>query len=103
MAAIGQITHLPDIKAKKCVQCGEWFYYQRITAKCCDAACRKQASRGVPADDKNPHVLTDYEQLVAIIAEHQPRAFRRLERLRDKFGERGVLMCLDVIMAMGTN
>lgn len=98
MPAIGQITHLPDIKAKKCIQCGEWFFYSRVTKKYCGDNCRKQADRGVPAEDKNPHVLNNYEIFSQLIAENNPRAFKRLEKINEKFGNRGVKMCLDVLM-----
>lgn len=99
MTAIGVITHLPEIKAKKCAQCGEWFYYKRLTAKYCPGgACRKQASRGVPPDDKNPHILTVHQKFAALIAENNPLAFKRLEKIRDVMGERGVKMCIEVLM-----
>lgn len=100
MARIGMPTHFPDIKAKKCCQCGEWFYYKRLTKIYCSDACRQQAKRGVPPDDKNPNALGGYEQFAALIATEKPYAFENLQKLRDKYGFRAVEMCLDVIWAL---
>lgn len=97
MAKIGIPTHFPDIKAKKCLQCGDWFYYKRSSKIYCDPNCRQQAKRGVPPDDTNPHGLGAYAQFSALIAKEKPHAFKRLEKLKEKYGYRSVEMCLDVI------
>jgi len=100
MSRIGETTHFPDIKAKKCCQCGRWFYYNRVTKQYCGAACRQRAKRDIPPEDKNPYALNEHEQLSALIAEHKPEAFRLLEKLKAKYGFRSVEMCLDVIVEL---
>lgn len=100
MTKIGDLTHIPDIKAKKCKQCGHWFYYQRASKVFCGVNCRNQAKRGVPPEDKNPYVLNEYEQLSALISTENPLAFHLLEKLKDKYGFRSVEMCLDVVIAL---
>lgn len=100
MAKIGDITHLPDIKAKKCAQCGTWFYYERKSKTYCSAACRQARRRGKPLEDNNPHLLTDYEQFAAMVSVHKPTEFEHMEKLKEKYGFRAVEMCIDVIMEL---
>jgi len=99
MAKIGETTHYPDVKLRKCCQCGKWFYYDRVTKTTCSGACRKAKSRGDEPTDNNPHYLSDYEQLAILLDTHNKRAYRKLERIKAAYGDKGVRMALDLLMA----
>lgn len=97
MTAIGTTTDYPEFKFRKCPQCGTWFFYERKTKRYCTDACRKQASRGVEPTDKNPNMLFGNEQLAAAIAAHNPPAFKKLEKLKAKYGKNALDLCLEVL------
>lgn len=92
--------HIISIKAKTCAQCGIWFYYKRITKNTCSASCRKQHSRGIEPTQASKYGLDDREQVAAIIADTNPIAWRKLKKIQDFFGSRGVTMALDLILAL---
>jgi len=92
---------LESIKACKCEQCGEWFYYKRKTAIYCSSTCRKQAHRGSEASDKYKYDLhNEYERLAAVIAETHPRAFKQLESIKNNIGNHAVIATLQVIQTL---
>jgi len=95
------VRRLEDIKAAKCSQCGTWFYYKRKTAKFCSPACRKRSQRGIEPTDDNRYGLTDLESLAAIISERSPLAFRKLEYIRDHYGNKALNRTLEIIELIG--
>lgn len=92
---------LENIHAAKCEQCGEWFYYKRTTAKFCSDACRKSNQRDIAPTDKYKNGLYKRdERLAAIIAENNPRAFRKLQQIKDSYGGRALTLSLDLLELM---
>lgn len=85
------------MKLKRCEHCAKYFWYKRSTAKYCGAACRKQANRGVAPTLVYRRLASDTEVFAALLAEHYPRVYRRLETLRDTYGRRAMMDALRIV------
>ncbi len=92
---------LESIKACKCGQCGDWFYYKRVTAKYCSETCRQRAKRGIEPSDKFKYDLQDeYDTLAFMISEINPKAFRLLETMKRDIGVHAVKATLEIIKTL---
>jgi|GEM_PF-3222550 len=99
---IGEITRIESIKACKCLQCGEWFYYQRITSTYCSDKCRQRARRGAEPTDKYKHgIMSQNERILAMIAEKSPSAFQKLAYIKNHYGQNALDRALEVIIMLG--
>ena len=102
MAKIGEVTRIESIKACKCEQCGEWFYYQRKTSKFCSDACRKQNQRDVaPTDKYRNGLFREDERILAMIAESSPLAFRKIEYIKNHYGQAAMERTIEIIKILG--
>lgn len=89
------------IKACKCDQCGDWFYYKRKTAIYCGDPCRKQANRGIEPTDKYKYDLrNEYERILAVIAESNQRAFDQLVKIKERYGHNAMVQTIQVIQTL---
>jgi len=85
------------MKLKRCEHCAKYFWYSRSTAKYCGPACRKQASRGVQPTLVYKRLASDTELFVALLSEHYPRVYRRLETMRDTHGKRVMMDTIRIL------
>lgn len=93
---------IESIKACKCSQCGQWFYYKRITSQFCSDKCRKRNQRGIePTDMYKNDLFTENERILAGIAEHNPQAFREIEYIKEHFGQKALDRTMSVIRLLG--
>lgn len=86
------------MKLKDCAVCGRFFWAKRTTAKYCDATCRKRASRGQTADYYAQQGRDKQQHMAALIAQHEPRIYQRLEAFRDKHGQRALNDMLAILV-----
>lgn len=97
-----KVQRIESINTAKCIQCGEWFYYQRKTSKFCSPACRKQCSRGVvPSDKYKNGLFSEDEKIVAMIAEKSPLAFRKIEYIKNHYGKAAMDRTIEIIKILG--
>lgn len=84
---------------KWCEQCGKLHWAKRDSKRFCTPRCRVAFNRGQEPDTLE---LPNYqrERAATLIAEHNPKAFKDLERLKDYHGQRALDLALDAICDM---
>ncbi len=93
---------IDSIKACKCSQCGDWFYYSRITSIYCSSKCRERHQRGTePTDMYKNNLFSEDEKILSLIAESKPSAFREIKYIKDHFGQRALDRTLRIIKSLG--
>jgi len=95
---------------KTCTQCGKYFTAKRSDARFCSDTCRKRASRGIEPQwwylanpDTETRQALRYEQVLASIAENDPKAFKSLSDLKAMHGQKALEKALDAIMLLVIN
>lgn len=80
-----------------CEQCGRLEWAQRASKRFCSPRCRVAFNRGQEPDTLE---LSNYqrERAAALLAEHNPKAFADLQRLKDYNGQRALDLALDAII-----
>lgn len=85
-------------KLNVCDQCDKVFWAQRSTSRFCSATCRKRYSRdAAKISYYQSSRVNKSEEIASIIAEKHPGIWRKLEFVRDKYGNRALHEVLDII------
>lgn len=82
-----------------CVQCQRVFWRKRNTKTTCSDKCRKSKSRN---NDPVPYWKIDdqidrYIDFMALVIDQRPQLYRRLNQIRDRYGQNAMLAAIDTI------
>lgn len=85
-------------KLSVCEQCDRVYWSKRSTSKFCSPTCRKRFSRGARKVSYYQSARTQKSMDIAeLIADKHPQIWRKLEHVRDHYGNRALHEVLDIV------